>query len=278
MLMRVPSVDKYRRMTCLTHVHSGICPYGQRCVFLHDPRVSSVQPGLRAFPASKSTPKSANVKDVFYWPDQRKDIINDNLEPGTNLPACSQEYNIPEAFQWPSSSLHDLALYSMWNSFIDFLQGLRSEKSVPSLHSEEAERKTNTHVPSKPRLPVFVSLGVGQTPLSELTDSGEGNDKGEEKERNGAAVETLLRISSYQPMGGRARYFAKKGVRAPMEERFCHAKPSSGVLGAECQFTYQPHYQRVIGPDWFSLDLGASERANLQEIDEKQAEKKDAGE
>ena len=80
MLVRVPSVEKYRRMTCLTHIHSGICPYGRRRVFLHDPRVSSARPGLRAFPASKGTSKSANVKDTFYWPDQRNEDISANLE------------------------------------------------------------------------------------------------------------------------------------------------------------------------------------------------------
>ena len=196
MLVRVPSVEKYRRMTCLTHIHSGICPYGRRCVFLHDPRVSSTRPGLRAFPASKGTPKSANVKDTFYWPDQRKEDISANLEPGTNLPACNQEYNIPEAFQMSSCSLHDRGLYSMWNFFIDFMLDINDNDSSFYSTSKHVDCETNAHVSSMRRLPVFLSLGRGLAPTSrELIDSVTGSARYEVKDNNDVAVNMNPSIS-----------------------------------------------------------------------------------
>lgn len=270
MLLRVPSVDKYRRMTCLTHVHSGICPYGHRCVFLHDPRVASVHVGLRACPSSKTTPRDYS-KDTFYWPDQRKEDVGAKLEPGTNLPACTQEYKIPDIFKSSTSSSHDQAIFSIWGSFIDVLQDVRHKS--PTVDSQYCEY--NHHVPRKPRLPVFVSLSQGQSFLSpEKLTAAEGGEEHKESASDEVEVDPF---PSIPPLNARTRYFTKRGLPVPEEGAWTKSahlrlseapspQPLCGVVpGADSSFTFQPHWSGVIGPDWFSLDLGAAEESEQED-------------
>ena len=70
----VPSKEKFRRMICLTFVSTGSCPYGDKCVFLHDTRLKSRQDVMAENINSSGNCKSYNlvnktVKDTFYWPD-----------------------------------------------------------------------------------------------------------------------------------------------------------------------------------------------------------------
>lgn len=86
---KVPSRDKFRRMCCQviyfksaekfdnylisiilspkqTFLSTGGCPYNDRCVFLHDPRLQVESFRLRTV---KNVRQAGTVKDTFYWPD-----------------------------------------------------------------------------------------------------------------------------------------------------------------------------------------------------------------
>lgn len=39
--------DKFRLLPCRTFICTGSCPYGEKCVFLHDPRVTSTTTWIR---------------------------------------------------------------------------------------------------------------------------------------------------------------------------------------------------------------------------------------
>ena len=88
---KVPSKEKFRRMCCQvsfqsavlliviaifdvdstnllqqTFLSTGGCPYNDRCVFLHDPRLQIDTFRLRTV---KNVRQSGALKDSFYWPD-----------------------------------------------------------------------------------------------------------------------------------------------------------------------------------------------------------------
>lgn len=53
---------------CSTHIATGTCPYGKKCVFLHDPRLNG--PSYTALKTKyiKVTPSKTITKDCFYYP------------------------------------------------------------------------------------------------------------------------------------------------------------------------------------------------------------------
>ena len=61
---RVPSAEKFRRMLCFTYASTGACPYGDKCVFLHDPRLANSGFKVRS---TKQPRVSGQPKDTFYW-------------------------------------------------------------------------------------------------------------------------------------------------------------------------------------------------------------------
>jgi hypothetical protein len=69
---KVPSAEKFRRMICLTHISCGGCPYGDKCVFLHDPRLMIASLKMRSTKQPRAT---GQPKDTFYWPDMDKVLL-----------------------------------------------------------------------------------------------------------------------------------------------------------------------------------------------------------
>ena len=106
------SIEKYRRMICQTFVFNGQCPYGDRCVFLHDPRVAGQHPFV--LETTKNVYKGHGhgvAKDTFYWPDMNRNDILKNVDftsNGMNIPTCEQCYNIPR--KWPIMAILTLIL------------------------------------------------------------------------------------------------------------------------------------------------------------------------
>ena len=68
---KVPSAEKFRRMICNTYISCGGCPYGDKCVFLHDPRLTIGSFKIRT---TKTPRVGGQPKDTFYWPDMDKEV------------------------------------------------------------------------------------------------------------------------------------------------------------------------------------------------------------
>ena len=56
-------IESSRQLPCRTFVSSGACPYRERCVYLHDPRL--VHKGARTLTRKKN--KEDIVQDSLFW-------------------------------------------------------------------------------------------------------------------------------------------------------------------------------------------------------------------
>lgn len=107
--MQTSNSDKHLNL-CFTHVSTGYCPYGVRCSFIHDPRISS------KFKSKVRTKNLVNNDGSnIYWP---KNSIKSR---GPNT-----KYYID------SINEKDKSTKLMWNNFIDFIQNNCKEKEKKS--------------------------------------------------------------------------------------------------------------------------------------------------
>lgn len=123
----------YFSKVCSTHIATGACPYGRKCVFLHDPRLNGSQ--LVSTGRVKYIKGIANnkivTKDCFYYPDQSKECSRKHTDDSTGIPTNDQQYNIPQSFRNKFASYHNKYLFSLWNHFIENING--SIAAVPTV-------------------------------------------------------------------------------------------------------------------------------------------------
>jgi hypothetical protein len=176
-----------------TFICTGTCPYGERCVFLHDPRIESNCQALKAR-LRKTKEELFTCPDSFFWQTMPRCEVLGKLD-GRNrkcriktlsfyhysllqsfvmpiiflhiiVPAISQHYIVPH----PSSMIglardmrNNDAVYSLWSYFLDFLvtdpaSVIRVPRwSIPIA----AEEKVNKHT-GKRRLNLFVTMSEGK--------------------------------------------------------------------------------------------------------------------
>jgi len=134
---RIPKADKFRCYPCHTWISTGACPYGSRCVFVHDPRVKGNSTATyTAAQSSKKTPKAA-VRDIFYWPDMLQQH-NENKE--EDVPTVDIEYHFqPEIPRYNSMKYKASGAYNLWNSFLATI----SPHQTPQFHT--TDNKTTHH-------------------------------------------------------------------------------------------------------------------------------------
>ena len=167
----------------------GMCPYEDRCVFLHDPLTRSLHSGLKCRPIRSLKSFGGGSRDSFFWPDMDTADVDKNLDPASGLPSPNQPYTIPARFRESRSQvsffsppppfgshmthtyhlslrdprppsqlqIHDAAIYSIWTHFIYFLQSCRSGTSLSAPSDLEASSTSNLFVP-RARLTVFVQM------------------------------------------------------------------------------------------------------------------------
>lgn len=98
---RIPNKGKFRVFPCLTWVMTGACPYRDRCVFIHDPRVRGEQEAyLFATPGSNNAHLSSK-NTPLWWPDFPSSNISSASGPTPpSMPssACSSSLNTPSPY------------------------------------------------------------------------------------------------------------------------------------------------------------------------------------
>eukprot|EP00602_Paraphysomonas_sp_CaronLab_P009589 CAMPEP_0185019194 /NCGR_PEP_ID=MMETSP1103-20130426/1820_1 /TAXON_ID=36769 /ORGANISM="Paraphysomonas bandaiensis, Strain Caron Lab Isolate" /LENGTH=430 /DNA_ID=CAMNT_0027549381 /DNA_START=65 /DNA_END=1357 /DNA_ORIENTATION=- len=158
--------DKTRQLPCKTFISVGCCPYRDRCVYIHDPRL--MHPSAKS-KTRKKNKEERDSQDSFYWPT----VSRVSHHKGT---PCNT-YSVPLAC-CPNGGYSDAeAMYSMWNHFVDFCidvaAKVRKRHSKSSGGQKGKSRDTafteqptayddplsviNKHT-GKARLPVFVTL------------------------------------------------------------------------------------------------------------------------
>ncbi|KAJ1423914.1 hypothetical protein B484DRAFT_432519 [Ochromonadaceae sp. CCMP2298] len=149
--------SKCRQLPCRTFISTGSCPYGERCVFLHDPSVVSKPVYIRC----KRKSKDDTVVDAFFWPTMPWSAVVREPE-NRNVPLITQPYIVPAPNSCSfSTSNNDQAVYSMWETFMDFCKSdILSVVTVPRATPPQVHdpRTRNNVYTGKPRLPVLVRL------------------------------------------------------------------------------------------------------------------------
>ena len=150
------SSSKFRQLPCKTLIAVGTCPYGERCVFLHDPRLICHS----AHSISRLKNKEDNVVDSFFWPLASNDSTtvhdkkaNHNFRP----------YNIPPP-KGDQFRNHDQALYSIWMHYVEFCR----------FTAKEAKSFGNAPKLAPQDTPVNVFTGTQRLPVFQLLSSSEG--------------------------------------------------------------------------------------------------------
>jgi len=114
--------SKFRQLPCRTFISCGFCPYRERCVFLHDPRLIS----KIAKTKTRKKNKEDVIQDSMFWPVLPSSAVNLRLD-RSSKPHVMQHYSVPSPKD-DEYRLHDQAIYSMWMHFVT-LTAMESEES-----------------------------------------------------------------------------------------------------------------------------------------------------
>eukprot|EP01038_Epipyxis_sp_PR26KG_P016679 gene16679-22812_t len=163
------NTNKFRQLPCRAFISMGTCPYRERCVYLHDPRITS---RIEVKTNSRKKSKDDVVIDSFFWPVMGANSFNGKVD-RSGQPIVMQEYKVPPSMNTfgteNNSDLHDKALYSLWMHFTDYCQSIpwannTSAKNIRNknhhIHSTE-DTDLNSHT-RRPRLNIFKQLSRGE--------------------------------------------------------------------------------------------------------------------
>jgi len=146
---QLDSSSKYRQLPCKTLISVGTCPYGERCVFLHDPRLVC----HISTPISRLKNKEDSVADSFFWP-----LTAPESGPNKKGDNNFRQYSVP-AMHHDQYQLHDQALYSLWQHYVEFckITGKAQKSTGPRMAPQDIPVNIFTQ---RPRLPVFRQLSA----------------------------------------------------------------------------------------------------------------------
>jgi len=108
--------SKYRQLPCRTFISVGTCPYRERCVYLHDPRILCRDSKTK----TRKRNKEDDTVDSLFWPIMTQENSHFRLD-NHGKPRVIQQYHVPPP-QSNDYKAHDEAVYSLWNNFVEFCQ------------------------------------------------------------------------------------------------------------------------------------------------------------
>lgn len=163
------SLSRYRQLPCRTFISVGTCPYHERCVYLHDPRIICHEAKTK----TRRKNREDNELDSLYWPHMPLSM----MQPlSARQPYVNQQYNVPmpDARRLPPHFLrHDLAVFSLWQHFVDYCASLLEPLPPESTNQDDAPCFHPVDIPfniytSAMRLPIFRILAAGQSPSADV--------------------------------------------------------------------------------------------------------------
>lgn len=154
--------NKCRQLPCKTYISTGTCPYGDRCVFLHDPYIT----GKTIYIKTKRKSKESLTTDLFFWPTMPINLVSMKLDE-KKLPHVFQSYRVPPPNNSTNlnNSNNDGAVYSMWENFLDFcareslILGINNNRPIVQLNPLNVINPYN----GQKRLNCFVQLSLGSS-------------------------------------------------------------------------------------------------------------------
>jgi hypothetical protein len=187
-----------RQLPCRTYLSIGTCPYGDRCVFLHDARLR-----FKGGEVTNNFRSTTNMRggrlgkgrdtehDALFWPTLSLSDVSKNLDSKCQ-PLIYQAYNVKDISSVenrrdqsvavaPSSCSNErsiLSVFSTWNYFVDFLafdvievENKSHDLDARSYELSQGKRRRNATrevaefplniYTNTPRLPILVSLANG---------------------------------------------------------------------------------------------------------------------
>ncbi len=167
-----PQQQRLRQLPCRTFLSCGTCPYGPRCVFLHDYRLegSPLAPLGTIRRTNEAVKKRDEATDALYWPQMKVEMVSYHLDE-RNLPLISQQYIVPKpktldndlhvssvapAPASCSSVKSQTAAFSVWNHFTEVLCRTHPFELTSTGFWNEYE-DTNVFT-GRTRLPIFMTL------------------------------------------------------------------------------------------------------------------------
>lgn len=122
--------SRHRQLPCRTYISTGCCPYKDRCIYLHDPRVQSI---AQSSGKTRAKNKEDIVVDSFFWPMLKY-----------NSKSVEDEYDVPIP-EKDDFEGHDEAIYSIWQHYVDFciVSTVAHSKTIAFDHKSVSSRNVD---------------------------------------------------------------------------------------------------------------------------------------
>eukprot|EP00602_Paraphysomonas_sp_CaronLab_P010737 CAMPEP_0185039334 /NCGR_PEP_ID=MMETSP1103-20130426/36100_1 /TAXON_ID=36769 /ORGANISM="Paraphysomonas bandaiensis, Strain Caron Lab Isolate" /LENGTH=364 /DNA_ID=CAMNT_0027578185 /DNA_START=125 /DNA_END=1219 /DNA_ORIENTATION=+ len=127
--------DKTRQLPCKTFISVGWCPYRDRCIYIHDPRLMH--------PTAKSKTRKKNKEDKesqdsFYWPTIPRTTHGKG--------SVYSRYTVPAATTPTGCYSDSEAMYSLWNHFVDFCTVAAASVRTDNTTVNRKNKSRETHL------------------------------------------------------------------------------------------------------------------------------------
>lgn len=144
--------NKFRQLPCRTFISVGTCPYRERCVYLHDPRIVCREAKTK----TRRKNKDDVVLDSMFWPIMPYNVVAAKLD-NNRQPHVIQNYVVPPP-QNDQYRRHDECVFSIWMHFVDLCLAVTESGNIQNADAAPCYAAPDLPVNAytkQPRLAVF---------------------------------------------------------------------------------------------------------------------------